>query len=69
MQLIQTNLQKIVYSKFKQLPLKYKFFIFAKLKYGNDFRPQDNDLFEVNRKLASKIYNDFINDVKLEYNS
>lgn len=64
---IPEELQEIIYRKFKELPLKYRFAIYSKLLHNNSFKPQDNDLFGLNRKSVGKVYNDFIIEIKEEF--
>jgi hypothetical protein len=61
---IPDNLKDIVLQKFIKLPLKNKLVIYAKFVHGNSFKPQNNDLFGLNRRSISKIYRSFIDSLK-----
>ena len=66
--LIPEDLQSLVYNKFKGLPLKNKLIVYSKIIHGNSFKPQDNDFFDLNRRLINKIYKSFIENLREETN-
>lgn len=61
---IPTEMQNRVYAKFCKLPLRHKLVVYAKLVHGNSFKPQNNDLFGLNRRLVSSIFRSFIDSLK-----
>ena len=61
---IPEEIQELVYNKFRALPLKSKLIVYSKLIHGNSFKPQNNDLFGLNRRSISKIFRSFIDNVK-----
>ena len=61
---IPNNLQDFVYDKFKNLPLKSKLIIYAKLMHGNAFKPQNKDFFGLNRRIISKIFRSFVDSIR-----
>jgi hypothetical protein len=61
---IPQELQNKVYTKFSELPLSSALVVYARLVHGNSFKAQDEDLFCLNRRLASKIYRDFLESIK-----
>lgn len=63
---IPQELQNKVYQKFVELPLSSALVVYARLVHGNSFKAQDGDLFCLNRRLASKIYRDFLESIKNE---
>lgn len=64
---IPADIQDLAYAKFKVLPLKNKLIIYSKLFHGNSFRPQNNDVFGLNRRMISKIFRNFIDSIKEDY--
>jgi len=65
---IPEEIQEMVYQKFTRLPLKSKLIVYTKLIHGNSFKPQNNDLFGLNRRSISKIFRSFIESLKEEKN-
>ena len=65
---IPEDIQEAVYQKFVKLPLKSKLVVYAKLIHGNSFKPQNNDLFGLNRRSISKIFRTFIDSLKEDEN-
>lgn len=63
---IPSDLQKLIYNKFRSLPLKNKLIIYAKLIHGTSFKPQNQDFFNLNRRSISKIFRLFIENIKEE---
>jgi hypothetical protein len=61
---IPKDLQDLVYHKFKHLPLKSKLVIYSKLIHGANFKSQSNDFFNLNPRSISKIYRNFIENIK-----
>lgn len=57
-------MQDKIYGKFCKLPLRHKLVVYAKLVHGNSFKPQNNDLFGLNRRLVSGIFRSFIESLK-----
>lgn len=62
--IIPEDIKDNVYQKFIKLPLKNKLIIYSKLLHGNSFKPQNNDLFGLNRRSISKIFRLFIETLK-----
>lgn len=65
---ISETVQDIIYQKFCNLPLKNKLVIYAKFIHGNSFKPQNNDLFGLNRRSISKMFRSFIDSLKEDSN-
>ena len=63
---IPEEIQDLVYNKFRALPLKSKLIVYSKLIHGNSFKPQNNDLFNLNRRIISKIFRSFIETLREE---
>lgn len=63
------ELQAQVYARFVTLPLESKLVVYARLAHGNMFKAQNNDLFNLNRRLVSKIYRSFINSLREDLGS
>lgn len=61
---METDVKDIIYKKFLGLSLSEKLVIYAKFVNKDTFRIQDNDLFGLNRRSASKIYKSFTNDLR-----
>jgi hypothetical protein len=65
---IPKNINNLVYNKFRDLLLKHKLIVYSKLVHGNSFKPQNSDLFNLNRRIISKIFRSFIESIKEENN-
>lgn len=63
---IPKEIQNLVYNKFRSLPLKSKLVVYSKLIHGNSFKPQNNDLYGLNRRSISKIFRSFIENIREE---
>ena len=63
---IPEEIQELVYNKFRALPLKSKLIVYSKLIHGNSFKPQNNDMFNLNRRTISKIFRLFMDSIKEE---
>jgi len=63
--LIPDYIQDLAYKKFCKLPLKHRLVIYGKLVHGNSFKAQNNDLFELNRRTANKIFKNFIESLRV----
>lgn len=61
---IAEELESKVLEKFLSLPLESKLVVYARIVHGNQFKAQNNDLFGLNRRLTSKIYRTFIEELK-----
>lgn len=61
---LSPKIENAVYSVFQSLPLKSKLVIYAKFVHGNSFKAQNNDLFGLNKRAISKIYREFIEEVR-----
>lgn len=57
-----------IYAKFTKLPIRHKLIVYTKLVHGQAFKPQNNDLFGLNRRLVSNIFRSFIDSLKEEFN-
>lgn len=65
---IPEEMQNKIFKKFTKLPLRHKLVVYAKLAHGNSFKPQNNDLFGLNRRLVSSIFRSFVSSLKDEFN-
>lgn len=66
---IPEEMQDRIYAKFSKLPLRHKLVVYAKLVHGQSFKPQNNDLFGLNRRTVSSIFRSFIDSLKDEFNA
>jgi hypothetical protein len=62
--LIPDEVQDIAYKKFCKLPLKHKLIVYARLVHGNSFKAQNNDLFDLNRRIVSRIFRIYIESLR-----
>ena len=64
----QINLSPDLHEKileiFSTLTLPQKLVIYAKFMHGSNFRAQNGDLFNLNRRSVSKIYRTFIEKIQ-----
>lgn len=65
---IPAEMQNKIYKKFCKLPLRSKLVVYARFVHGNSFRPQNNDMFGLNRRLVSNIFKAFTDSLKDEFN-
>lgn len=65
---IPAEMQTKIYKKFCSLPLRNKLVVYARLVHGNSFKPQNNDMFGLNRRLVSNIFKAFTDSLKDEFN-
>ena len=61
---IPDDIQEKVMGVFNRLPLLDQCYIFAKYKYGVDFKVEKKDLFGLNRHKASRISSGFLRAVR-----
>jgi len=63
--LLPDNVQNAMLLEFKQLSLDKQYIIYARIVHGVLFKCQRIDLFKINNKSASKLYDEYINSVKI----
>ena len=66
--MISKELEKSFFAKFKRLPLRMKLVVYAKIKHGNQFRTQNNDMLGLNRRNINKMYATFLNSIRNDIN-
>jgi len=62
--LINKELETTFLAKFKRLPLRMKLVVYAKIKHGNQFKTQNNDMLGLNRRNINKMYSTFLSSIR-----
>jgi len=61
---LSPDLENKVSSLFTSLPLEHRLILYAKFVHGGNFKAQNGDLFNLNRRLTTKIYKSFIGEMR-----
>jgi len=62
-------LQEVVYTEFCNLSLPEKLVVYAKVVHGTAFKPVNDDLLGLDRKLTAQYYQDFIDKIRTNINA
>jgi hypothetical protein len=49
---------------FSTLPLRDRLVVYAKIVHGNAFRIHGQDIFELNKRIVSRIYRSFLEEMR-----
>ena len=61
---LSEDLENDILDVFFTMPLEHMLVIYAKLVHSGNFKPENHDLFRLNRRLSSKVYKSFLASVK-----
>jgi hypothetical protein len=62
------ELHDAVYTEFCKLTLAAKLVVFARVTHGASFKPVNNDLLGLDRKLTTSHYQDFLANIRIAIN-
>jgi len=58
------DVQHVMFDEFTKLSIKDRLIVLSRLTHGNLFKAEQVDIFRVNKGSVTKIYDNYINNVK-----